>query len=323
MIMRIQNHQASKSCRASGPLATGGANCTTKDTMITKEKQMEGLASACPGLAFTVTSDIRRPGRSPYSFAPSTSHLEDSPFRVANCSSSENPDCDIPAGSSDLGREESRPSKKPESGKIPLLPSSHLLSPISNILSPTPHSYLRHAGFSMIEVSVAMSVMVFGIVAILGLFSLSMGGAKDSATDSVTALKAMDILANAKTQTFTNNSGIIRGVFLDLSQPTNFWAIYYDSSGVMVSNQTNQVNASTALAARGAYAAQIVTHAFGVDNGGGTIEWNPALSNNPIIYSLPISTNIALLQIKVIYPAISTNQQTTNFFQTVIVNRGQ
>ena len=280
---------------------------------------MEGLASACPGLAFTVTSDIRRPGRSPYSFAPSTSHLEDSPFRVANCSSSENPDCDIPAGSRDLGREESRPSKKPESGKIPLLPSSHLLSPISNILSPTPHSYLRHAGFSMIEVSVAIAVMAFGIVAILGLFSLSMGGAKDSATDSVMALKAMDILAIAQTKSYVN-CVVIEGVTNDFSSASNVWSIYYDTSGMVVTNQTNSLDLAFARVNRATYVAEIYSYSTGV---GSPITWNPEIKST-ITNSIAPSTNMALLQLKMIYPATApAGQQTTNSFQTVIVNRGQ
>jgi len=105
--MRIQNYPVSKLRRDSGLLATGGANCTTKITMISKEKQMDGLASACPGQSFTVTSDIRRPGRSP--------------------------------------------SKKPESGKMPLLPSSHL----------------RLAAFSLLEIVVSTA-----IVAVLSLIML-------------------------------------------------------------------------------------------------------------------------------------------------------
>jgi len=68
---------------------------------------MEGLASACPGQSFTMTSDIRRPGRSPY--------------------------------------------KKPESGKMPLLPPS----------------YLRHAAFSLLEIVVSTA-----IVAVLSLIML-------------------------------------------------------------------------------------------------------------------------------------------------------
>ncbi|MDL5053050.1 prepilin-type N-terminal cleavage/methylation domain-containing protein [Oscillatoria laete-virens NRMC-F 0139] len=180
----------------------------------------------------------------------------------------------------------------------------------SCILNPgvSPH----RAGFSMIEVSVAIAVMAFGIVAILGLFSLSMGGAKDSVTDSVTSLKAMEILANARTSVFTNSLLDVtnsESVFVNLSDPEVSHQLYYDRDGLSVDDTT-----------RAAYLFVVRTHSLGVDNAG-VIEWNPII-DNVITNSLAPSTNMALVQISVIHPALAPpERQMTNFFQSVIVNR--
>ncbi len=192
------------------------------------------------------------------------------------------------------------------------------MRPDSNDLSS--HSRLRCAGFSMIEVSVAIAVMAFGIIAVLGLFSISLGGSKDTVTDSVVALKAMDILANAKGSVFTNATLDIGVNNVNLSVPSNTNALYFSNDGMILTNHAGTVNTNAAQASKASYGAQILTFATGIDSGG-VIAWNPAITNS-ITNSLTPSTNMALLQIRFIYPAMApSSQQTTNYFQTVIVNR--
>jgi len=129
-------------CRASVLLAAGGANYTTK------ENQMEGLASACPGQSFTVTSDIRRPGRSP--------------------------------------------SKKPESGKIPLLPSSHL----------------RHAAFTLVELLAVISII--GILLVVGVMGMRGLGGAAKVTGAADQVKVF--IDGARQYAKTYNTVVVVGI---------------------------------------------------------------------------------------------------------------
>ena len=180
---------------------------------------------------------------------------------------------------------------------------------------------LRHAGFSMVEVSVAIAVMAFGVIAIIGIFAISLGGSKDSVTDSVISLKSMDILANAKGDPF-NNVTLGSGVpSFALSAESNQVAVYYDNSGLIRTGFLAAISSTVAQTEQAAYAAQIITYSTGWDYGSGIV-YNDALTNNPLALSIPPSTNTALLQVFMIHPATApAAQQITNFFQTIIVNR--
>jgi len=171
-------------CRASVLLAAGGANYTTK------ENQMEGLASACPGQSFTVTSDIRRPGRSPYRKSPPAQCVGRAALLATGQSFTV---------TSDIRRPGRSPSKKPESGKIPLLPSSHLLSPIS---------HLRHAAFTLVELLAVISII--GILLVVGVMGMRGSGGAAKVTGAADQVKVF--IDGARQYAKTYNTVVVVGI---------------------------------------------------------------------------------------------------------------
>jgi uncharacterized protein (TIGR02598 family) len=112
----------------------------------------------------------------------------------------------------------------------------------------------RSAGFSLVEVVLAVGVAAFVLVAITGLLSVSLNSARESATDTLIVSMASRALSDLRSQPFTNLNPSLgatsnRLYFDDLGVPTNTPPAMGFACDVVMQGDTNTYNPSTNLPA--------------------------------------------------------------------------
>lgn len=141
-----------------------------------------------------------------------------------------------------------------------------------------------HHGFSLVEVVIALGVVGFALIAILGLFPMAMTASKDSQNETRAAFIAQLILSHIQTQNPTNasfplgldpaaTSALNGNAPLRLTNSSTFYAIYdadgqpYWSSDANKFDQGVKTGLPTALLARAAYQARLRVQANQPTNG--------------------------------------------------------
>ena len=166
----------------------------------------------------------------------------------------------------------------------------------------------------MVEIALAIAVMAIGLVAILGLFSHSLKGSRDSTIDTLQALAAKEILNRAKassTGILLTNSWAGTGVMLSYAETNASATSYYNGMGDVVTNYlgtTPITNPATLFALKPAFRFEIRTY-------------NTGLTNLPISSTVPRDTNLILLYIASFTPAAappSGQGVSTQVFQSLV-----
>lgn len=103
----------------------------------------------------------------------------------------------------------------------------------------------RHSGFSLVEIVLALGILSFAIVAILGLFPIAMRDAKDSKNETHAAMIAQLILGQLRSQPVADSSFPIGTNATDsastwsvrLFNQGNYYA-FYDEAGMPLRRAT-------------------------------------------------------------------------------------
>ncbi|MDZ4815235.1 MAG: type II secretion system protein [Verrucomicrobiota bacterium] len=172
---------------------------------------------------------------------------------------------------------------------------------------------IKNAGFSLVEIAISIAIVAFGIVAILGLFANSIRGSKDTVQNTVQSLMVKERVNQAQasgmsismTNAWTNN-----GVVLPLTVQYAVGTSYYDASGNVITNYTNNIsmNASDMTTLKPIHRAIIRTYNLG-------------MTNIPMSNSVPFNDKLVLFQMEIYTPAMATNNIVTQSFQTFIYRR--
>jgi uncharacterized protein (TIGR02598 family) len=93
-------------------------------------------------------------------------------------------------------------------------------------------------GFSLVEIVLAMGVISFAMVGILGLLSVSYNSRKASMDESLIAAMSRQIVASLQQQRFSGNS-LFTGI-QNNSQSSTILTVFFDSNGTRLQNSNGQ-----------------------------------------------------------------------------------
>ena len=102
------------------------------------------------------------------------------------------------------------------------------------------------SGFSLVEVALALGVVAFALVAIVGLMSISMKSGKDSMDDTLLSAMTTAAISGLRAQHFIDAthlagaSGVLPGTAATSSTAATVLPIeYFDDSGTLLSSASN------------------------------------------------------------------------------------
>lgn len=98
-------------------------------------------------------------------------------------------------------------------------------------------------GFSLVEVVLALTVVVIGLVAVLGMLVSGLHSSRAAADNCIPAMIAQDIFSQIRAEYRSYNFGN-PGTGQDLSTVTSELPLYYDNSGVLTNLLASTVVAS-------------------------------------------------------------------------------
>jgi uncharacterized protein (TIGR02598 family) len=92
-----------------------------------------------------------------------------------------------------------------------------------------------HRGFSLIEIVLAIGVMSFAIIAILGLLSISFSSSKGSVDESLISAMARQVVASLQQQRFSGNT-----LFTNVTSGSDSKVLtnYFDANGEILTGST-------------------------------------------------------------------------------------
>jgi uncharacterized protein (TIGR02598 family) len=93
-------------------------------------------------------------------------------------------------------------------------------------------------GFSLVEIVLAMGVISFAVVAILGLISLGINSAKGSLDESLVAAMSRQVVANLRQQQFSGNP--LFATIPTAGPATTIQTAYFDTNGTLLTGSTQQ-----------------------------------------------------------------------------------
>jgi len=172
---------------------------------------------------------------------------------------------------------------------------------------------MRNRGFSLIEIVIAMGIIAFALVAIVGMFPVAMKASRDSRDETHAAMISQLILGQLRSQVSTNPTFATgsdptvasNNLVVNLKPPSviRYWALYDDTGQPIRQATTAQFDGSSAVPApfnqRCAYQARL------------TVE-----SEKPI-------PGISQIKVDVVYPGTApAAARKTNSFVTFMRNSG-
>ena len=98
----------------------------------------------------------------------------------------------------------------------------------------------RIHAFSLVEVALAMAVISFCLVVLLGLFSTAMVDSKKASDDTNLAAMAWMAASDLRSQTTANMAGVTNNIFGLGSVASSYY--YFDANGQMVTNTATAPN---------------------------------------------------------------------------------
>lgn len=111
---------------------------------------------------------------------------------------------------------------------------------MSVVNSPSPYSTARD-GFSLVEVVLALGIIAFGILAIIGVLPVALSTGRDAQNETRAAQIAQDIITSVVSQAQTRfpNASILQpssnfGYDVDLSKPFTYQTLGSDNDGNLV-----------------------------------------------------------------------------------------
>jgi uncharacterized protein (TIGR02598 family) len=146
---------------------------------------------------------------------------------------------------------------------------------------------LRAHGFSLVEIVLAMGVLSFSIIAMLGLLSLGVNSSKNSFDESMIAAMAREALASLRQQRFGNNA-----LFNNLAAGSAE-TIYFDINGVRLQQNGADMDKPSAMASGAIYQCT-VTAVSGTDRLGpapAAMGSTPCLLDLVLTFQWPISNH--------------------------------
>jgi len=88
-------------------------------------------------------------------------------------------------------------------------------------IPPTRRLFPRNVAFSLVEVVIALGLISFSLMAIMGLFSVGLQSSRESAEDTNLALMTQQVNAWSRSQAFTNLAGTNHAFFFDATGEWN------------------------------------------------------------------------------------------------------
>jgi len=103
-------------------------------------------------------------------------------------------------------------------------------------------------GFSLVEIVLAMGIISFSIIAILGLLSVGLNSSRNALDESLLAAMSRQVVGSLRQQRFVNND-----VFTNLAAGTTATVCFFDANGVRLLRDGKDLDQANALAAKAAY----------------------------------------------------------------------
>lgn len=177
-----------------------------------------------------------------------------------------------------------------------------------------PKGLCRAEGFSLIEVVLALGVIGFALIAILGMFPLAMNASKDSQHETRAAFIAQSIFSQVQAghptntsvpvgESLTDPSTSTGNVGLNLtSGATNFWMIFNESGTAVGRATLAQFNNGNTLPST-------------------TKSRNPVYQAQLRVFRNQPTNGLSLLVVDVVNPALApAESRQTNVFVTTVRN---
>ncbi len=90
---------------------------------------------------------------------------------------------------------------------------------------------IHSEGFTLIEVMVALAVVTFGLVAVLGMLPVSLKSARDTADNTLAATIVQDVFTGVRSSFMTYTNPVTAGVALSTIGAIGSSTVYFDSKG--------------------------------------------------------------------------------------------